>query len=407
VNSPSSETIPYELDARLIGIVSQGHVRLPPYPAVAAQLADLLSTDDYDLASIEELIAADQVLTASVLRLARSAAMGGGRAPVSTLTQALSRVGSSAVMLLAFASGAGAHANAAGTLKALRRETWRRSVYAAEICRVLARLYRIPPGEAFLAGLLHDFGEVVTLASLEEMIGGAAKKVSAKRCQKVARNYHVEVGLVIADHWRLPESVKTSIAGHHRAEADSSAVVRLVAAADAVVERIEAGLPVVAVPQDSPFPETAKVLLEDLLPTLPDLLSNFESDAKPAPQSEFLEKDPTTLGEVQPASFRASIGSRKFRGVGIAPDGIVIEGSQGLAEQSVVKVDMGDGRGFWAVVSLHQVGKKSHRMELRPTLFDEEAEGRWQSWTKRFPSAQVSAVESTLAEGAQPSQRNA
>jgi putative nucleotidyltransferase with HDIG domain len=264
-------------------------------------------------------------------------------------------------------------------------------VFASEICRELAPLHRLDPSEAFLAGLLHDIGEMVTFASLEEILSGYKTKISVAKCRTVADAYHVELGLLLAKHWRLPDSVRVAIAEHHRADATRAPIVRLVAAADRVVARIEEGFPVVAVLQDSPFPGTARVLLEALLPTLPKTLQELDpASPRPTVQAEVLERDPTTLHERRPAAFGVTIASKRYEGTCLARDGFEIHGRTPLEEQSVVKATIDGEEPFevWTVVTLLVRGRERHRLELRPTSMDEATDAKWAA----FREASIGAI---------------
>jgi HD-like signal output (HDOD) protein len=126
---------------------------LPAWPAVAIKLQRLVSSDNFGLSDLAKLVEADQALAAVTLRTANSAFYRAS-APVTTLPQAISRVGARELSNIAIASTLGAQAGAPGPLASLRKESWRKSLVGAAFAQVLARGRGLDPGEAFLAGLL-------------------------------------------------------------------------------------------------------------------------------------------------------------------------------------------------------------------------------------------------------------
>src|SRR5262245_20888811 len=132
----------------LLGLVAKGAVKVPPYPAVAMRLTQIISGGQYGLPELSKLIAQDPMLAADVLRCANSSVYARG-AEVTSLGQAVSRIGAREVAQLALASGLSSAANGAGPLQNLKREIWQRSVAAALVCQVLAAKRGLPVDEAF------------------------------------------------------------------------------------------------------------------------------------------------------------------------------------------------------------------------------------------------------------------
>jgi HD-like signal output (HDOD) protein len=382
VDVPSTPSaVPYELDARLRVLVRNGELALPPYPAVALQLSRVIRGDDYSLSDLAKIVESDAVLSATVLRYAQSPAMR-GRHAVRNLDQALGRLGSQRLLRLAYAASLSAEARSRGVLQVLRREAWRRALYGAEICRVLAPVARVDEGEAHLAGLLHDFGQLVALGAIERILAGHAEaKVSRQMCRHVADLYHVELGGLLAESWKLPEPVQRAIRTHHRQDDDP--LVTLVRLADGVVARIEGHLPVRAILQDSPFPATARVLLEELLPTLPAILAAFEPGVRRDPPTTLEVAEPLLGEDAALCRFRVVAGGRKLRGLRMGLAAMEVRGSA-LPEQAVIQVGVDRpphaGLDLWVLVARQvKIGPREAVMELVPCAMDEETEARWRA----------------------------
>jgi putative nucleotidyltransferase with HDIG domain len=383
VNSPEPEAQetgvrPAPFEVQLLSLVGSGQVKLPPYPAVAKRLRDLCSGDEFELADVARIASADQVLSAAVLRAARSPVFR-ARTEVGSLDEAVARVGVDVVVELAFAVGLGGHARG-GVLESLRRGSWRRGLFAAEIARALAPVYRVDSSEAYTAGLLHDFGEILAYAALDEIAAARRISISRKRCREIAEEHHVELGVLLAERWNLPEPVIAAIEGHGNAS-DRRPIVELVRTVDGIVSRIERGLPAVLAIGELAFPATARVLLEELLPELPAIVRDFEPTGRAKEiSSTVLEREETTLENKRPAKFTATIQGKRHRGTQIANDGFELNTTSLLAEQTICEVELdGPGGAFpvFAVVSLVEKGNPTHRVELMPCALDRVSDERW------------------------------
>lgn len=230
---------PFDLDKAIVDLVSRGAVKVPPYPAVAFKIEKLIRGGDYGLDELAKLVSSDQVLSADVLRVSNSAMYARG-APVNSVKAAVGRIGAKDVARLALAFGLGATATAAGVLAPLRRKVWMDALASAALCQALAKGRGLAPDEAFSAGLLHDFGKVVALACIEDLLHrreDVAPKTEAEWLSIVDR-YHVELGVVMAARWDLPPVMADVISLHH-AEATTAAadrkLVDLVVAIDEVI----------------------------------------------------------------------------------------------------------------------------------------------------------------------------
>lgn len=273
-------------------------------------------------------------------------------------------------------------------LDSLRRGSWRRGLFAAEIARALAPVYRVDSSEAYTAGLLHDFGEILAFAALDEIAVQGAMRLTRKRCRDIAEQHHVELGVLLAERWDLPESVIAAIEGHGDAS-DRRPIVELVRTVDGIVSRIERGLPAVLAIGGLAFPSTARVLLEELLPGLPAIVRDFEPAGRTKEiSSTVLEREETTLEKKRPAKFTAAIQGKRHRATQIANDGFEIDTTASIGEQTVCEVELGGPDGaftVFAVVSLVEKGHPMHRVELRPCALDPEADERWRRLKGQFP----------------------
>ena len=228
-----------DLDGAIVDLVSRKAVKVPPYPAVAMKVEALVRRDDYGLDDLAKLVASDQALAADALRCANSALYSRG-APVASLNQAIARLGAKEVVRLAIASALGAHARKPGPLGALKRRVWLEALASAALAQELAKGRRLGAEEAFVCGLLHDFGKMIGIACIEEILQahGAAQPNPVEFWVSVIERYHVELGLVLAARWELPQLVSDVISLHHQPDpvgAADTRFVEVIAAVDEVV----------------------------------------------------------------------------------------------------------------------------------------------------------------------------
>ncbi|MGC3997615.1 MAG: HDOD domain-containing protein [Anaeromyxobacter sp.] len=229
-----------ELDEAMAQAIAGGALELPPYPAVALRIAELVRAGDFGLDELGKLVASDQVLSADLLRAAQAAVFARS-APVSSISQALTRVGAEGLSRIALASGLGAAALAAGPLAPLRRRTWQDALASAVLCRELARARGLPADDAFTCGLLHDFGRVVAIGAIERIAAGArrpSRPLPARFWEAVVDRHHVALGVVLAVKWSLPRTVRDAIQFHHAPTSEGAehpALVDVVRAVDPIV----------------------------------------------------------------------------------------------------------------------------------------------------------------------------
>ena len=279
-----------DVETALIHRVGHGELKIPAYPAIALRLAALVRTTDFGLADVVAAISADQALAAAVIRCANSAMYARGN-DVTSLQQAVSLIGAKDVVNVALASTLGAGAHAAGSLQALKRQAWQSALTSALICHELAKLRALPPGDAFLCGLLHDFGWIVGVTCLEDVFADHPELPAqpAELLSALAQRVHVELGLVVAARWKMPDLFSDAISLHHEERPAASAFaseVEVVAVSDQIVALLAAGASVspealVKAARVTPSEAAALALM---LPQIPEIIASLEGEAAPRAQ---------------------------------------------------------------------------------------------------------------------------
>ena len=214
------------------------------------RLAELVGSPDCHLEDVAELIAFDQALTVKLLRAANSAASGSA-VPVSTVQEAVTRMGTAQVLALAVASGARPLLQARVPAYGLNEGAlWRHSVAAAVAAETAPAFCQLDvPPETFTAALLHDVGKLVMGRFLSPEILGFIQRahevdhLGQLEAESLLLNvHHGELGGLIAQHWNLPPRVVLGITYHHNPDQGLDVICDLTYLTNQVAKRIEAGL---------------------------------------------------------------------------------------------------------------------------------------------------------------------
>jgi diguanylate cyclase (GGDEF)-like protein len=195
---------------------------LPSLPTVAVQVLDLAGKKDVDIAEIARTISRDPALSTKILRTVNSSFYARGHT-VSTISHALVILGLQSVktLVLSFSLVSALSKNKNKGFNHV--QYWRRSLYSATSARAIAaKLNIVQQEEAFLASLLQDIGMLI----LDQVMGAEyghlceANKthqdlIAAER--KTLGLTHAEIGAILAEHWRLPPILTSTIGASHDA----------------------------------------------------------------------------------------------------------------------------------------------------------------------------------------------
>ncbi len=178
----------------------------------------LLDDEDVDLALVEHVLMTDPAMVTTLLRVANSALYCPVR-PVASVHDAMKRIGTRSVRdLVIGVASMGMFRDARGVAQRFLSHC----VRVSAINRVLATEWgRGRADDAFLCGLLHDVGKLLTHQVSEmsyaqltaEALRGPDR---VHRLERAKLGYdHAVLGAHVLDAWRLPSSVVTTVAFHH------------------------------------------------------------------------------------------------------------------------------------------------------------------------------------------------
>lgn len=293
------------LDACLEEAVRRDNVRVPPYPATALRLQQLLAKPDFSLDAVVDAMRADQVFTGNLLRLANSSFYRRAQ-EVMSVSAAVLRIGANELTRLAMASAVGQLAPV-GRFDGVRRRVWRQALASALLTEALAAKTGHDPGDAFVTGLMHDAGKLLGIAALEQ----AGVGDDDTHVWEALERQHVKLGLVLCKRWQLPIELERVVANHHVDGPEDDVVLRHVQLADMLVGILEEQ-PSVGVEDVQRVVRLSKPVAEalaELMPKIPALVEAFDLPARPAPppQAARLAVAPPAL--VRPAAPAAPAAS--------------------------------------------------------------------------------------------------
>jgi HD-like signal output (HDOD) protein len=215
-------------------------------PDVAAEALQLCGRASADAAVMERTLSRDPFISAQVVSIANSALFA-PRMPILGVRDAVVRIGLDAVrdvvMMVVTNSTMFRIRGFETRVESLRRRT----IASAAAARLLAKALRVESEYGFLAGLLHDVGDLVLLercvqegiitpALLDDPEQGPAIRQSLHQ-------HHTRVGGALCRAWKLPGGVVEAAEFHHdyKNGGKQRFAAHLVAAADVLAIHVMPG----------------------------------------------------------------------------------------------------------------------------------------------------------------------
>ncbi len=191
---------------------------IPPVPAVAAKVLQLLQDPTTSVKKLADTIAHDPGTSARILKLANSVYYGQQR-NVTTLERAIILLGEIKVKnLVVETSLRGLNKS----FHSLEKTLWEDSIGCASAARIIAEhLESADSEEAFLAGLFRHLGKMVMLGGHPESYRHVLEIVEEGKGElvDVERAYfaysHEKIGAALLDHWNFPPSLVQVTLHHH------------------------------------------------------------------------------------------------------------------------------------------------------------------------------------------------
>ncbi len=225
--------------------VAQKIESLPSLSDVVQEFLEISRREYATPKDFERVIAKDQALVARLLKLANSGFYSTSRS-VATITDAVFLIGLDAMKKMVYAvASEGLMRRDLRNYAYPDRGFWVHSLAVGMASRALAEAspaVSLRGEEAFVAGLLHDVGQLV----LDELVDSAPGKRTVSLVEEVAACGcdHAALGELIANRWNLGQSIAVAVRHHHdvAAEGDHRSGAACVALAEVICTTWAVGL---------------------------------------------------------------------------------------------------------------------------------------------------------------------
>lgn len=205
--------------------------KLSSLPEIYLKLDELLKSNKASIHEISFLISNDPALSASVLKLANSAAYG-FKSQIQQLERAISLIGTNEIRNLVLINAVVSGLNAPQTANFSQEDFWRRSIYCALIAKKLARFFtKNEADRLFVCGLLSRLGQLICC----QIVTDESAKILLEN-QSIEETYNElfieqknlgfcynELSAQLLKSWSLPEEIYQPIWEYSQLHSDAYA----------------------------------------------------------------------------------------------------------------------------------------------------------------------------------------
>ncbi len=226
-SNPAPETPPFDmrhpkaLDKRTVNRLKIAISSIPPLPEIWHELQTVFADPHSSPSDLAKILETDRAVAKRVLRSCNTGAyLPKGSKEETSLTLALTRIGMDAAQGLVLSAVAPdfSFAKASQEVQAV----WYHGQAVALFSKVLSDYSSaLDSQQAVMFGLLHDIGKLVILhLENEEILRKLKKRIDEGQDSLVAEiellGYsHIDAGMMLALHWKLPRQIHRFIYHHH------------------------------------------------------------------------------------------------------------------------------------------------------------------------------------------------
>lgn len=192
----------------------ESNATLPVLPDLAMRVISLASDPDATISRLTSLIAKDQVLSTRLLCVANSA-YSASAAEVTTIADAVMRIGAHGVRNLAVTVGVASRLQDTGVYGTQGHALVDHAIGTAYLAHLIADEAGVDADQAFLCGLLHDIGKLVILKWHHEHVRRAREHIDAGALAETITRWHPKVAGLAFRRWGLPGELDEPVVCHH------------------------------------------------------------------------------------------------------------------------------------------------------------------------------------------------
>ncbi len=276
--------------------------RLSTLPQVTWELMRLLSDETTSPEDLQKVVEQDPALSAKVISLGNSAYYG-LRTPATTISRAIVIIGFKELEFLALGLGLADTFDLRKVPYGFDGEAlWLHSLSVSWAAREVAAATRlVEPGEAMLAGLLHNLGQIMLVThftvQLQKVMSYVEEGHTYAEAEADLGLWHEAVGYLLARNWAMPQYLQDVILYHHRPELATGSL-NTVSVVNLAVQLVS--LTDYALEYETPSPTA---------PTYVDVIPRMSKEEK----DKILEKLKNTLPLMAPTWLQMMGPARKSR----------------------------------------------------------------------------------------------
>jgi putative nucleotidyltransferase with HDIG domain len=192
--------------------------KLPSLPLVAGKVLEMIQDPDLNVQKLCRVLSDDTALSGRVLAVARSPHYAQRNVPT-TLVGAVQVLGFRTLSNVVVASAT--HSLCIKGNK-VSEKLWNHSLGVALATRLLCRRAGLRNEEqAFLAGLMHDVGEMILVHGDPRGFEQLVHKVEEGQCEIIAKEQevygfdHTLIGVTLLDAWNIDSEIRHAVLQHH------------------------------------------------------------------------------------------------------------------------------------------------------------------------------------------------
>lgn len=197
--------------------------RIPSPPELYFKIAKLLRQPDVQIEQIAKVVLADIAITAKLLQLVNSAALGLA-CKFNTVFEAINYLGIETTRSLILLAHTFSYCDQTRVAGFSLEELWKHSMDVGSLAMSIGRAEKASTqvaDELFLAGLLHDTGKLLLAANFPDEYARILKRASDKHIPlwqaelEYLGAHHGEIGGELLATWNFPVEIVEAVALHH------------------------------------------------------------------------------------------------------------------------------------------------------------------------------------------------
>ncbi len=190
--------------------------QLPAFPKVVPELLDCLREDAPSLDDLVLIARNDPVISATILSAANRLRRMRALSDLSDLFAAASVIGFDKIRQIILSVGLNRFISQGSG----QSYFFEHSLAVAIVAQELAFITRISPAEAYVAGILHDVGQLAFFVQNADLYRDIRRQAILggdllPREKEAFGLDHCQVGVLLASFWSLPKSIMWALGGHH------------------------------------------------------------------------------------------------------------------------------------------------------------------------------------------------